>query len=121
MNENTDLPKEVVDFKPQTLIAPHKEAVEKGNVELIRLQASDYEWRIRNRGRYGFFIVMLLSLQNIFVAIMIIVAYHQGCLADIQWLMGVFFTTVMVQTYFTANRVITWLFTDIDYKIHKLH
>ena len=117
--EEIKIPDEADKFIQEQLHNPHQKEKEQKNLDLLQIRNDDYRWKVDNRGVYGNRIFNILRVQNGFVLGLIILAYLQGCLSDIEWLIGAIFTGLMAQTYFTANHLIRWLFTDIDYKSHR--
>ena len=119
--KSNQLPPEVMlNFSDKPLSNPNKEQLEKANHNLIKIQCEDYQWRVDNRGKFGWWIFGLLIGQNVLIFSFIFFAFFKDALGDIQWLVGSFFAGLMTQTYFTANYLVKWLFTDINYKLHKI-
>ncbi|MBS0627903.1 MAG: hypothetical protein JSS09_06795 [Verrucomicrobia bacterium] len=113
------LPLEVGSFNFEQLSSPNQALLD-ANKELMKIRNKDYDWRVLNRGCFGWTIMGVLIAQHGFVFTLILMAFSSDSLGDIQWLVGSFFMTLMAQTFLTANHLIKWLFTEIDYKAHKL-
>ncbi len=83
------------------------------------LAQKDIKWRIKNRGIFAWTIMGILILQNSLIYILIYIAYFTHQLASLQIILGVLLSGTLVETYFTLNHVVKWLFNDIDYKAMK--
>lgn len=83
------------------------------------LAKQDYKWRIKNRGIFAWTIMGILITQNILIYILIYWAFITDQLANLQIILGVLLSGTLVETYFTLNHVVKWLFSDIDYKAMK--
>jgi len=84
-----------------------------------RLANRDYIWRLENRGRFAWMIMGILIVQNLMIYILIYIAFFINQLVNLQIILGVLLSGTLVETYFTLNHVVKWLFNDIDYKAMK--
>ncbi len=84
-----------------------------------KLANKDYIWRIKNRGRFAWTIMGILIGQNFLIYSLIYCAFLTGQLVHLQLILGVLLSGTLVETYFTLNHVVKWLFNDIDYKAMK--
>lgn len=124
MNDNSDsrqkLPDEVSGFKSGSFPKPpNQDDLTKLNLEILKTELDDYRWRIDNRGWVGKTIIGLLLGQNIAIFALIFIAYLGSDLCKIQTIVSVLVGGVLVETYFTLNYVVRWLFDNINYKLHK--
>ncbi len=85
----------------------------------LGLANKDYCWRIKNRGIFAWTIMGILIGQNLLIYILIYIAFYTHQLASLQIILGVLLSGTLVETYFTLNHVVKWLFNDIDYKAMK--
>lgn len=83
------------------------------------LANKDYQWRIKNRGIFAWVIMGILVTQNLMIYSLIYIAFFTHQLAQLQVILGVLLSGTLVETYFTLNHVVKWLFNDIDYKAMK--
>jgi hypothetical protein len=83
------------------------------------LANKDYKWRIKNRGVFAWTIMGILIFQNFLIYVLIYLAFFTRQLASLQLILGVLLSGTLVETYFTLNHVVKWLFNDIDYKAMK--
>lgn len=96
-------------FKPTTL----------ESLDNKGLANKDYVWRIKNRGIFAWTIMSILIGQNLLIYLLIYIAFVTHQLANLQLILGVLLSGTLVETYFTLNHVVKWLFNDIDYKAMK--
>ena len=61
----------------------------------------------------------ILIGQNSLIYSLIYCAFLTDQLANLQLILGVLLSGTLVETYFTLNHVVKWLFNDIDYKAMK--
>lgn len=111
------LPTEVKEFHHSDLQFDQKQA--HANIEQILIRNKDFKWRVDNRGYFGWSIMGLLISQHFFLYGLILCAYFQSCLKDIQWLLSGFFFALMTETYFTINLLFKWLFSEIPYDLRR--
>jgi hypothetical protein len=86
--------------------------------EFLELCLEDYRGRPKSRKIYGRLISGLLIAQNalLYSLIIFLSIWHAEDLQRLQWLFSVLVSGTLVETYFTFNHVIRWLFNEVDYK-----
>jgi hypothetical protein len=75
---------------------------------------SENEWRIKNRIYFGWAIMILLFIQNLFFFGLLAITFYCGALKDFQWLLSAFFAGLMAETYFLDNHLLKRLFSEIN-------
>lgn len=83
------------------------------------LANKDYHWRIKHRGLFAATIMGILITQNLLIYALIYIAFFTRELGNLQLILGILLSGTLVETYFTLNHVVKWLFNDIDYKAMK--
>ena len=108
--------KQAQDFKN---LYQHFKPVTLESLDNKGLANKDYHWRIKNRGIFAWTIMGILIGQNLLIYVLIFVAFFTHHLVSLQIILGVLLSGTLIETYFTLNHVVKWLFNDIDYKAMK--
>jgi len=110
-----NLPEGLEKFHSEKLNSDHLKAHIKANLNLLLIRNKDFEWRVKNRGKFGWSILAFLVAQVLAIFSLIFHAYSYDKLKEIQFLFGTIFTVLVIQNYLTLNFLIKWLFSEIPY------
>jgi len=117
-----ELPQEITSFEetsPTEWSEKYIQSIDRINLEILFAQLDDIGWRIKRRGIYGALLMLLLFLQNATVFILVYLSFSKGNLQDLQLILGTLVAGTLIETAYTVNIIIRWLFSDIVYKLHK--
>lgn len=116
------LPPELESFKSQdpSEWKPDKTTdMHQAYMALTEVQTKDYDWRIENRGKFGWAVINLLYLQNLAVFIIVGLAVWNKSLPELQAVFGILVGATLTETCLTVQIIFKWLFSDVEYKLSK--
>jgi len=116
-------PQEVSDFSTGIPIPWNSSALDaqrQRNVQTLdafqQAQLVDLSSRQKTRLKVAIYVGILLFLQNIAVFGLVIFAFANKMLPNLQWFFGALMAGTLAETYKLVELVMKWLFTDKPYK-----
>lgn len=86
---------------------------------ILDSQLRDITWKIKTRARFGYSLLGLLFVQNVIAFGLVITAYIQGNLPDLEVIFGILIPATLLETAYSIKIIVEWLFKDINYTENK--
>ena len=89
------------------------------NLQKLTLEIEDYQYRLKVRRFIAWFFTIFLTLQNIAVYTLVIIAFVKDNYQLSATALSVLVTGTLAETYLILRIMVTWVFGNIDYTLKK--